>query len=137
MSFRGECLCGAVKFEVTPPTKWCANCHCSMCRRAHGAAFVTWVGVPEPQFRITAGPDQLVRYPSSETAHRTFCRRCGSTMFFESTKWPGEVHITRANFIGDIDHPVQAHAFWDDRCDWWHVDDRLQKLGGKTGTQPL
>jgi hypothetical protein len=46
----GACLCGAVQFELQLPATWVAHCHCTMCRRAHGAAFVTWVSVP------TAGP---------------------------------------------------------------------------------
>jgi hypothetical protein len=135
--FTGSCLCGAVQFQVTPPTKWCANCHCSMCRRAHGAAFVTFVGVLLPQLEITAGADRLTRFPSSQAATRSFCSACGSTLFFESTRWAGEIHIARANFHGDIDHPVQAHAFFDHRADWWPIDDDLPKLGGPTGNQPL
>ena len=38
----GGCLCGAVRFSLELPSKWCAHCHCSMCRRAHGAGYVTW-----------------------------------------------------------------------------------------------
>ena len=34
----GSCLCGAVRFEVTLPSKFCAHCHCGNCRKAHGAA---------------------------------------------------------------------------------------------------
>lgn len=42
-----QCLCGDLKLEATLPSKWVAHCHCSLCRRAHGAAFVTWVGMDE------------------------------------------------------------------------------------------
>ena len=42
----GGCLCDAVRFRITLPTLFCAHCHCSMCRRPHGAAFVTWTAVP-------------------------------------------------------------------------------------------
>jgi hypothetical protein len=108
-----------------------------MCRRAHGAAFVTWVGVLLPQFEITAGRDRLTRYRSSDVATRSFCSACGSTLFFESTRWAGEIHIARATFEGDIDHPVQAHAFFEDRAHWWPITDGLPKLGGKTGTEPM
>ena len=38
----GKCLCGAVRFRMRFPSKWVAHCHCTMCRRAHGAAFVTF-----------------------------------------------------------------------------------------------
>ena len=90
----GKCLCGAVRFEVTPPTKWCAHCHCSLCRRAHGAAFVTWFGVDRSGFELVAGDAELSWYQSTPEARRGFCSKCGSTIFFESERWGDEVHIT-------------------------------------------
>jgi len=39
----GGCSCGAVRYRVGMPPLWVAHCHCSMCRRAQGAAFVTWI----------------------------------------------------------------------------------------------
>jgi hypothetical protein len=114
----GRCLCGRVVFEVTPPTKWCANCHCTICRRSHGAAFVTWVGVPSAQFRIVAGERELRGYASTPEALRRFCGHCGSSLLFESSKWPGEVHVVRANFDGEIDRPVAGDAFTDEPAAW-------------------
>ena len=67
-TFTGGCLCGAVRFEVAAPTKWCAHCHCSLCRRAHGAAFVTWFGVPNEQFHWTLGEERVCWYPSTPEA---------------------------------------------------------------------
>jgi len=133
----GECLCGAVRFEVTLPSKWVAHCHCSMCRRAHGAAFVTWLGVPREQFRIVAGDDVLVRYRSSAPATRSFCGRCGSPLLFESERWPTEVHIARASIAGAIDREPAAHVFYSDRADWLAHHDELPKRGGATGTEPI
>ena len=40
-----QCLCGDISPQATLPSKWVAHCHCSLCRRAHGAALVTWVGM--------------------------------------------------------------------------------------------
>lgn len=134
---RGGCLCGAVLFEIALPTKWCANCHCSMCRRAHGAAFVTWVGVDEARFQIVAGVEDLVEYRSSERGRRYFCRRCGSTLLFRGERWPDEVHVVRASIGGQIDRPIQAHAYFDDRAEWHEVTDDLPRLGGPNGNEPL
>jgi hypothetical protein len=63
----GRCLCGAVRFEVELPSTWCAHCHCSMCRRAHGAGFVTWVGFERSRVRVLAG-EELGQYRSSPPA---------------------------------------------------------------------
>lgn len=133
----GGCLCGAVRFRIAFPTKWCAHCHCSMCRRAHGAAFVTFVGVPSGQFAIERGADDLVRFDSSAGAWRRFCRVCGSTLTFEGERWPDEVHVVVANLDGPLDREPAAHCYWDVRVAWVHIDDALAKLGGPSGTEPL
>ena len=43
----GNCLCDSVRFQFELPSLFAGHCHCSMCRRAHGAGYVTWVGVRE------------------------------------------------------------------------------------------
>jgi hypothetical protein len=133
----GSCLCGAVRFEVTPPTKWCAHCHCSQCRRAHGAGVVTWFGAPHASFRLIAGEEQLQWHRSSSTARRGFCGRCGSPMFYEGERWPDEIHVARASVAGPIDREPSAHVFFDLRVGWLGVHDELRKFGGPSGTEPL
>jgi hypothetical protein len=137
MSLTGRCLCGAVRFEVDPPTKWCAHCHCSLCRRAHGAGFVTWFGVDDDSFRITGGEEELSWYASSDAARRGFCSSCGSTLFFQSERWAGEMHIALADMDGPIDREPAGHVFYDSRAEWIHVDDALPKFGGPSGTEPM
>ena len=132
----GRCLCGAVRFEVELPSKWCAHCHCSMCRRAHGAGFVTWVGFARERVRVTAG-EALGRYQSSAPAMRSFCTRCGSPLLFESERWADEVHVALAALDGPIDRAPAGHVFYSDRVDWIHLGDDLPRRGGATGTEPL
>lgn len=124
-TFNGSCLCGAVQFRVQAPTLWCAHCHCTMCQRAHGAAFVTWVGAAED--RVTIDDSRLMWHQSSDQAERGFCSICGSSLFFRSKRWPGEVHITRANINGDIDREPDGHAFYDRHVSWFKTSDDLPK----------
>lgn len=133
----GGCLCGAIRFEVTPPTRFCVHCHCSMCRRAHGAPLVTWTGVLDPQFRLSTGAELLREHASSTEAVRSFCSVCGSTLLFRSTRWPGEVHIATANFDLEIDRSPNAHIFYSDRATWFGCTDELPKCGGPTGLEPI
>lgn len=132
----GACLCGAVRFEIELPTLICAHCHCTMCRRTHGAGFVTWAVVANEKIRFLAGEDRLVRYRSSAHGTRSFCGTCGSSLFFSSTKRPEHVDVVVANIDGAIDRGPQFHVFWDDRVEWVHVDDDLPRLGGATGMEP-
>ncbi|MCA9671681.1 MAG: GFA family protein [Myxococcales bacterium] len=133
----GGCLCGAVRFEAKAAPLWVANCHCSMCRRAHGAAYVTWVSVPAQSFMITRGLHNVKDFESSPSALRSFCQRCGSTMFFRAKRWKDEVHIARANIDPPFDAKPQVHAFFSDRADWLDLHDELPKRGGPTGIEPL
>lgn len=118
----GQCYCGAVRFSAELPSKWVAHCHCSMCRRAHGAAFVTWVGMDETRCSVDDAQTTLQWFESSPGASRGFCSRCGSTLFFRSAQWPGELHIALANFDGPVDRTPQIHAFWDTHVDWASID---------------
>lgn len=133
----GGCFCGAVRFQATAPTRFCGHCHCSMCRRVHGAGYVTWVVVPNAQFTLLAGGDRLVHFRSSDHGTRSFCGACGSTLFCASTHHPDQIDIVLANFDAAIDRPPQAHIFFDDRAGWVHVGDDLPRLGGVSGLEPL
>lgn len=127
----GACLCGEVRFRLQLPSKWVAHCHCSMCRRAHGAAFVTWIGVADEHGRIDDPRQRLTWYRSSANAERGFCSQCGSSLFFRSQRWPGELHVALGNVLDPVDRAPQAHVFWNDHVGWADVDpaDGLPRKG--------
>lgn len=127
MGASGKCLCGAVSFFIEFPSKWVAHCHCTMCQRAHGAAFVTWVSVNESQVTFQDTENLLHWYTSSPEASRGFCSRCGSSLFFRSSQWPGEMHIVRANFTEPVDREPQVHGFYDTHVSWVAINDNLPK----------
>jgi hypothetical protein len=133
----GSCLCGAIRFTVTTPTLFCGHCHCTMCRRNHGAAYVTWLAVARSQLSIDSGSAELTRYQSSEHGTRSFCRRCGSSLFCEAGERPEIVDIPLANMDGPIDRLPETHIYFDDRASWTIVADGLPRLGGATGLEPV
>jgi hypothetical protein len=133
----GQCYCGAVKFELLPPLKFVAHDHCSICRRIHGAAFVTWTGVPDTQFKLISGADKLTQFQSSAKGKREFCKVCGSHLFFRGTSWPGEVHVAVASLTDASEIKAKAHVYYSDKVNWVEINDNLKKFGGKTGFEPL
>jgi hypothetical protein len=108
-----------------------------MCRRAHGAGYVTWVSLPKVQFRVRSGDDRLIRFKSSDHGIRSFCGTCGSTLLFETSQEPDRIDVVLANFDSPIDREPQLHVYFSDRVDWVPVDDDLPRLGGATGIEPL
>ncbi|MEJ2535303.1 MAG: GFA family protein [Gammaproteobacteria bacterium] len=125
----GSCLCGKVRFQARLPSRWCAHCHCSRCRKAHGAGYVTWAGFPEDAFELTSDPETLEWYRSSPEAERAFCHQCGSSLLFRSTRWPGEIHVAVGALDDPLDRAPQAHVHHDDHVDWVVIDDALAVYG--------
>ena len=131
----GGCGCGAVRYRVTGAPKWASHCHCVDCRRAAGAAYVTYVGLQTAQVAWSGTPP--ARHQSSPGVTRTFCGKCGTSLTYEGERWPGEIHIARASVPGAIDREPQAHVFYDLRVAWLEPHDDIRKLGGPQGNQPL
>jgi hypothetical protein len=115
---QGQCHCGRVRFIASFPSRFCAHCHCESCRRAHGTAFVTWVGFQTPQVAVTQGAADLAAHESSPGTLRRFCRVCGTKLFFESTRWPGETHVTLAAFTEPVDRMPAGNAFYEEHVPW-------------------
>lgn len=126
-SASGSCLCGAVAFSAALPSKWVAHCHCTRCQRAHGAAFVTWAGFEQQGVAIDDRDGALRWFAKEGGGERAFCTRCGSSLFFRSAQWPGELHIARALFKDPLDREPQMHGYYDTHVDWVVVDDDLPK----------
>lgn len=121
----GGCLCGALKLTTTGDWLFCAHCHCAWCRRAHGAAFVTWFGVPAERFTLD-DPDAALRwYRSSPESERGFCGVCGTTLLFRSALAPGEVHVALACIDGEPQRLPAAHVFWEAHVPWVTLADGL------------
>ena len=108
-----------------------------MCRRSHGAGYVTWFVVPHAQFSFKRGDDKLTRFASSDHGTRSFCGICGSSLFCESTHHPDQIDIVLANLKAPIGVEPQAHIYFDCRADWIAIGDSLPRLGGATGIEPL
>lgn len=108
-AIRGACLCGSVQFAVAPPYAWFANCHCSMCRKHHGALFGSGLGVARERFAWLAGTSEIVRYRATSAFERPFCRRCGSTLPGVSQD-PDVLHVP-AGLLERLNAAPRTHIF--------------------------
>lgn len=122
----GGCLCGAIRYELSAPPKWTALCHCESCRRSASAPIVAWMGFRPDQVMWTG---ERSFYKSSEIATRGFCGRCGSQMSFESTRWPGELHLYGVSLDEPEAFAPQLHCYTDEHLSWLHISDALPRHG--------
>jgi len=135
--YRGRCLCGDVAVELEGPLDFVAHCHCTSCRRAHAAAFVTWTSVPLARFELRG--EHVRWYRSSETIEWGFCPRCGSSMLYRAVAagHPEEPKIDRmyvavAALVDPPDLAPAAHVSYEEHVPWFTPGDALPKHRGKT-----
>lgn len=127
---RGSCLCGAVQYEVTGPLTGAVNCHCSICRKAHGAAFRTRAAVRKADFRWISGEDLLTFYDSSRGNHRGFCRVCGSPMLSVLDDDPEYFGLPLGPLDDDPGVRPRANIHVADKAPWFDITDGLPQYRG-------
>ncbi len=123
----GRCQCGGVRYQAPAAPKWTALCHCESCRRAASAPVVAWVGFEKGDV-IWAGERKF--YQSSNIATRGFCPDCGTQMSFESSNWPGEIHLYAASLDDPENYTAELHCHYAEKLSWVHWDDDLRKFEG-------
>jgi hypothetical protein len=126
MAIKGSCLCGAVKYEITGSFKVMGNCHCLICRKAHGAAFATWGIINPGQFRWTSGEEFVQRYASSPGRERCFCKKCGSPLVSAHSGTVGEVVVGTVD--GDPGVRPGEHIFVGSKALWYEIADALPQF---------
>jgi hypothetical protein len=113
---KGQCHCGAIRYEMPAEVLHHALCHCADCRRHAGAPLVAWAMVPAEQLAVTGQPKV---YHSSTHGRRHFCGACGTGLFYvNEALLPGMIDIQTATLDDPNALPAQAHIQVAERIDW-------------------
>ena len=123
----GRCECGEVRFEVRGEILDFSHCHCSICRRLHGAAFASFAGVERSAFRFIAGETSITTYPSSARNDRVFCSKCGSAVLCDPKTEPGRLYLSMSAIEGNPPLPEAYHQYAASRAPWHDIDDELKR----------
>ena len=127
---RGSCLCGAVNYEIRGVPGTLSHCHCSQCRKAHGAAFGSYLQVAAADFAVVSGAEAIVPFASSAQVRRTFCAHCGSTLQFLELQHPQWVWIAAGTLDDDPGVRPAYHLFTDSIAPWHAISDDLRRFPG-------
>jgi hypothetical protein len=136
---RGQCLCGAVRFQLAPPLGVLTHCHCQSCRLSRGVAFVTWTSVPPDRFEFTQGEADVTWYRSSPGVRWGSCRICGSQMLYVADE-PGHtdasklshVYVSVGSLTSALDDRPAAHVSYEEHVPWIEGSEALPRYRGKT-----
>ena len=129
---RGQCACGKVKLEIDFPAFWAWHDHSLATRRAHGAAYATYVGCWRSRFRVTQGAFAITRYETKAGA-RGFCARCGTPLIYERAHSPKWVNIPRALFDARTGREPRYHIAIGEAPEWAYRCEPLVPLKGYPG----
>ncbi len=131
LTYKGQCLCGAIKYEVDKIESQMGHCHCSMCRKFHGAAFATLGEAKTENFHWLQGKELLKTYTAQNGTKRQFCEECGSSMIFIPSNDTGElIEFSLGTLDSDIELKPDAHIFIDSKANWYEVTDKLPQFKG-------
>jgi hypothetical protein len=130
----GQCLCGKVQFEIDVPARWAWHDHSAASRRAHGAAYATYVGSWRKRLRVTKGQATISRYEDEATKTvRSFCSQCGAPLFYERARSPHMVNIPRGLFSGRTGRQPLYHIAIEELQEWAYTGEPLVPLKGFPG----
>ncbi|CAI8911274.1 MULTISPECIES: GFA family protein [Pseudomonas] len=125
IDYHGSCLCGAVSYHIDTQIKAVTHCHCSQCRKAHGAAFATYGSVPASALSCS-DPQSLLRvFKSSPMVSRSFCSACGASLFWANASgdYPDWISVA----LGTLDTPFeparQKHVHVQSKACWLVIGD--------------
>jgi len=128
---KGQCLCGIIKYEVDQIEPQMGHCHCSMCRKFHGAAFATFGEARSENFHWITGENHLKSYKAENGTIRQFCENCGSSLIFKPSQDDGKlVEFTLGTLDNEIDLKPDAHIFVGSKACWVDIKDDLPQHEG-------
>lgn len=122
----GHCLCGAVSISAVPTRRHVEACHCTMCRRWGGSAYLGVQCGSDVEFD---GEEHIVRYRSSRHAERGFCRQCGSNLFFKYLP-NGNYGLLAGLFDGLEGFTFTEEIFVDEKPDYYAFAGERERLTG-------
>jgi hypothetical protein len=79
LPWKGGCLCGGVRLQITAPPLLTLACHCAWCRKRSGSAFSSVISLPSQGFAITSGEPEPGWAPGDNPHY--FCSRCKNWLF--------------------------------------------------------
>ena len=116
--YKGGCLCGAVRYEISGPIRNIVYCHCSRCRKAQGSAFAANGIVGVNDFNIISGESELTGYESTPGQTRYFCKYCCSPIISRTAGKTDQVRVRIGTIESDITERPQAHIFVTSKASW-------------------
>lgn len=133
--YKGSCLCGKITYSVVRFGTAMAHCHCTDCRKFHGAAFSTFGEARIKDLEWLTGQAFLKSFVAANGSKRQFCSHCGSSLTFQPAKHLDIIEISLATLDGNYPLSPDAHVFLGSQVPWMPIDDELPKFAKNRDNQ--
>ncbi|MBO0612980.1 GFA family protein [Thiothrix fructosivorans] len=127
---QGSCLCGQIEYEVELIPNKIFNCHCSYCRKAHGAAFVTVALAKGDTLKITKGNEALKEHQNELGGFRAFCFNCGTRLMNYAPDKSLYLSVSLSTIDTPIDAKPIAHVNIESKASWHEPYEGIPALEG-------
>jgi hypothetical protein len=125
----GGCMCGAVRFEVTPPLGRASYSHCTRCQRRTGGAYSVQVRIDGSALRVVEGEELVRSFRPAKGFEKLFCGECGSSLFSRNPADGSQMSIRLGAFDADPGVRPSWHQFVAYAAPWEPIpDDGLPRL---------
>lgn len=121
----GGCRCGAVRLIAVGEPDAVAYCHCGDCRKSNGAPVSLFVAYAAERTVLDRGTPKV--YESAPGVRRSFCGDCGTPLFYEDERLPGEVYVHIGVFDAPESFEPQAHSWFSRKLPWLNLRDDLPR----------
>lgn len=122
----GGCLCGAIRYQLSPPLLFVSQCCCKDCQKATGTGHTTIIGIHRDQLEVEGSVSTYTNYGDTGGAvTRHFCGNCAGRLY-TSGDAPGDNIMVQA---GSLDDPnavsPESVIYMKDKLQWDMVDPDL------------
>ncbi len=124
----GGCLCGAVRYQIDTAITDVSHCHCTMCRKHHGAAFATYGAAERNHLHWLQGEEKISVYRSSAQLERLFCSLCGSSLLCQTDEEPNVVYLALGTLDDDPGCRPAYHIWVGSMAPWHTITDDLPRF---------
>ena len=135
MAMTGQCLCGAIKYEIANAPAMMGVCHCKNCQRQAGSAFSTLAGVPKAELTFTEGEPALYRDSDTESGNeveRYFCGTCGSPIYSALGSQPDTIFLKTGTMDDTSGFTPMFNVWCDTKQNWVELDANVPAIARNT-----
>lgn len=116
---KGQCSCGAVKYELLAAPMFVHCCHCLLCQRQTGSAFVINALIETSLIKVDGVPIAIAMPTESGRPHDIYrCPRCQVAVWSDYGKRPALRFVRVATL--DAPHAIvpDVHIFTRSKVPW-------------------